>query len=227
MKIRSLLIALLLLGFYVVKAQTSSYTKIGIASFYADKFEGRQTANGEIYYHAKKTAAHQKLPFGTIVKVTNLENNKFVVVRINDRGPFVDNRIIDLSKSVAEDLDFVSKGLVKVKIEVIANTNDLPDKKSGVKKESAKAYYKLNSKIVNPTGKGIQIGSYTDDENLIKLIAKIELEFKQEVYVEILQVKTKKLYRVIVGNSKDTSLLEQLKSKLKSKYPDCFIVEFK
>jgi len=227
MKYKSLLLVFLILGFYSAQAQKSSYIKTGIASFYADKFEGRQTANGEIYYHAKKTAAHQKLPFGTIVKVTNLENNKFVVVRINDRGPFVDNRIIDLSKSAAQDLDFVSKGLVKVKIEVIANTNDLPDKKPNTKKKQAKSYYKLNSKIASPIGKGVQIGSYTDDENVIKIIAKIELEFKQDVYVEIAEVKKQKLYRVIVGSSTNQIELEKLKKSLQTRYPDCFIVKYK
>ena len=109
----------------------NNYVKTGIASFYADKFEGKQTANGEIYYHVKKTAAHRTLPFGSIVKVTNLENNKYVVVRINDRGPFVDDRIIDLSKSAAKELDFIDKGLAQVRIELIASTNDLPNKVSG------------------------------------------------------------------------------------------------
>ena len=110
-------------------AQNRNYNKTGVASFYADKFEGRTTANGEIYYHAKKTAAHRTLPFGSVVKVTNLESHKIVVVRINDRGPFVDDRIIDLSKSAAQDLNFVSKGLAKVRVELIASTDDLPDKR--------------------------------------------------------------------------------------------------
>ena len=209
-----------------VNAQ-KTYVKTGIASFYADKFEGRTTANGEIYYHAKRTAAHRTLPFGTIVKVTNLENKKYVVVRINDRGPFVDNRIIDLSKSAAKDLEFVKKGLVKVRVEVIASTNDLPDKKPNIKKGVEKVYYKLNSELVKPKGKGVQIGSYTDDENVIKLIAELKKEFKQAVFVEIASVKKQKLYRIIIGNSTNEVELENLKQKLKKKFPDCFIVEFK
>ena len=124
-----ILIGIFLFIFYNGLNAQQAYKKIGIASFYADKFEGRQTANGEIYYHAKRTAAHNSLPFGSIVKVTNLENNKVAVVRINDRGPFVDNRIIDLSKSVARDLDFVNKCITKVKIELIASTDDLTDNK--------------------------------------------------------------------------------------------------
>jgi len=225
MKSKTFLIAFIILSLGVVAQK--NYVKTGIASFYADKFEGRQTANGEIYYHAKRTAAHRTLAFGSVVKVTNLENNKYVVVRVNDRGPFVDNRIIDLSKSAAKELGFVEKGLAKVKVEVIANTEDLPDKKTDTTTENVKVYYQLNSELVNPKGKGVQIGSYTDDENVIKLIADLKKEFKQNIYVEIAPVKKRKLYRIIMGNSTNITELENLKQKLKRKFPDCFIVEFK
>jgi rare lipoprotein A len=91
-------------------------TKKGIASYYADFYEGRTTANGEIYRQNKITAAHKTLPFGTKVKVTNLANNKTVVVRINDRGPFVKGRIIDLTKAAAKEIDMIGSGISKVKI---------------------------------------------------------------------------------------------------------------
>lgn len=92
-------------------------TQTGMASFYADKFIGRLTASGEKYDAKKLTAAHKTLPFGTIVQVTNLRNNKTVTVRINDRGPFVAGRIIDLSKAAAEAIDMVRMGVVSVKIQ--------------------------------------------------------------------------------------------------------------
>lgn len=92
---------------------------VGVASFYADKFVGRTTANGDKYKHNKLTAAHKTLPFGTKVKVTNLSNKKTVIVVINDRGPFVKGRIIDLSKSAAKKLDFIDKGITKVSIKVL------------------------------------------------------------------------------------------------------------
>jgi len=91
----------------------------GVASYYADKFVGRTTANGDKYKHNKLTAAHKTLPFGTKVKVTNLNNKKTVVVVINDRGPFVKGRIIDLSKSAAKKLDFINAGITKVRIKVL------------------------------------------------------------------------------------------------------------
>ena len=91
-------------------------SETGKASYYGDKFNGRKTANGETFSQNKNTAAHKKLPFGTEVKVKNLSNGKTTTVRINDRGPFVRGRIIDLSKSAAKDIDLVQQGVAKVKI---------------------------------------------------------------------------------------------------------------
>ena len=88
----------------------------GNASYYADKFEGRTTASGATFHQRKLTAAHKTLPFGTKVKVINLANGKSVKVRINDRGPFVDGRIIDLSKKAADKIDMVKKGVQQVEI---------------------------------------------------------------------------------------------------------------
>lgn len=91
-------------------------TQTGYASYYSDYYEGRKTANGEIFQHNKLTAAHKTLPFGTKVLVTNLSNHKTVVVRINDRGPFVRKRIIDLTKTAAREIDLIGPGIAKVKI---------------------------------------------------------------------------------------------------------------
>lgn len=91
----------------------------GKASYYAMKFKGRKTASGEIYDPNKLTAAHPSLPFGTRVRVINLYNNASVIVRINDRGPHVKSRIIDLSYVAAQKLDVISAGIVEVAVEVI------------------------------------------------------------------------------------------------------------
>jgi len=89
----------------------------GTASYYGSKFHGRTTANGEQFDMRTFTAAHRSLPFGTIVRVTNLNNGKMVFVTINDRGPYVGKRIIDLSKAAAKQLDMVDAGISRVKIE--------------------------------------------------------------------------------------------------------------
>jgi rare lipoprotein A (peptidoglycan hydrolase) len=91
----------------------------GIASYYADKYHGRITYNGEVYDMNGISAAHQTYPMETIIKVTNLSNNKNVILRINDRMPFWEDRIIDLSLGTARELDFVEKGLTKVRIDVL------------------------------------------------------------------------------------------------------------
>jgi rare lipoprotein A len=96
-----------------------SGVEIGIASYYGHEFHGRRTASGEIYDENKLTAAHPTLPFGTLVQVTNLENDKSVVFRINDRGPFKKGRIIDVSYEGAKRLDFVRQGLVEVRVEAV------------------------------------------------------------------------------------------------------------
>jgi rare lipoprotein A len=94
------------------------YVKIGFASYYATSFQGRKTANGEIFNNNKLTAAHLTLPFGTLVKVTNIKTGKWVIVRINDRGPYNRKRIIDLSYRAAKHLGMINgKGIVKVKVE--------------------------------------------------------------------------------------------------------------
>ena len=95
------------------------YSETGVASYYADKHQNQKTASGERYRHRAKTAAHKKLPFGTKVKVTNIQNDKSVVVTINDRGPFVRGRIIDLSKSAFQKVSETRAGTAQVKIEVI------------------------------------------------------------------------------------------------------------
>ena len=94
-------------------------TQIGIASYYGKKFHKKRTANGEIFNMYKVSAAHKSYPLGTKVRVTNLENGKSIKLVINDRGPFVKGRIIDLSYRAARKLDFVNQGTTKVRIDVI------------------------------------------------------------------------------------------------------------
>jgi len=95
------------------------YYEEGIASWYGPGFHGRQTSSGEIYDMYGISAAHKTLPFGTIVKVVDLETDKSVIVAINDRGPFIEGRIIDLSKGAAEKLGIVNKGITQVGLRIL------------------------------------------------------------------------------------------------------------
>jgi len=103
----------------VTTSGNSSYVETGKASFYANLHQSKKTASGEIYDHNLITAAHKTLPFGTKVRVTNINNGKTVVVKINDRGPFVKGRILDLSRSAFSSIASTSSGVIEVKIEVI------------------------------------------------------------------------------------------------------------
>jgi rare lipoprotein A len=109
---------ILVLGLAAALA-ANSYYEVGIASWYGPGFHGNRTASGEIYDMYAMTAAHKTLPFGTIVRVVDLDTGRSVVVRINDRGPFIKGRIIDLSYAAAQKLGMVEKGLAKVGLKIV------------------------------------------------------------------------------------------------------------
>ena len=96
-----------------------TWVEEGMASYYAEEFNGRKTSNGETYDMNQMTAAHRTLPFNAKVKVTNVLTGKYVIVRINDRGPFKDNRIIDLSLAAAKSIEVVGRGTAKVRLEIV------------------------------------------------------------------------------------------------------------
>ncbi len=105
---------------------TGSHQLSGIASYYADDFHGRKTANGETFDMHELTAAHRTLPFNTKLRVRNLDNNLVVTVRINDRGPFKDNRVIDLSLEAAKKIGLIANGTAPVELEIIELGPTLP-----------------------------------------------------------------------------------------------------
>jgi rare lipoprotein A len=96
----------------------------GLASWYGGKFHGRMTSSGEIFNTNEMTAAHKTLPFGTMVKVTNLDNGKWAIVKINDRGPFVEGRIIDLSRAAAEQIGMLGQGVARVSLTIVSFATD-------------------------------------------------------------------------------------------------------
>lgn len=102
-------------------------TEFGTASFYADKFQGKQTANGEIFDQQKFTCAHNSLPFNTWIKVTNLRNGRSVVVKVTDRLHHRNKRLVDLSSKAATKLGYIKRGLTRVKVEVLGKNKPMPD----------------------------------------------------------------------------------------------------
>lgn len=212
--------------------QSQSIIQSGIASYYANRYEGKQTANGEKYRHSKLTAAHKSLPFNTKVKVTNLKNRKTVVVRINDRGPFVAGRIIDLSKSAAQMLDFINDGLVEVSIEVVdaiqAQKSSKDHGKPYMKDTDVaeKEFYDFNVTKISPKGFGVQIGTYKELINLVRLAENLKNSYQKKVTVMVSIVNLEKVYRIIIGAESSRKKVEKLRARLQRRYPDSFIVEF-
>lgn len=144
--------------------------EIGYASWYGGKFHGRFTANGEVYDMNKLTAAHRTLPFGTCVKVVNIDNGKSIIVKINDRGPFVEGRIIDLSRAAAEKIDMLKNGIARVFIEAVSVIEE------------------------NNTLYTIQIGSYSDPENAVRL----KDFFEEKGFTVIIEKSSEGFHRVII-----------------------------
>lgn len=227
-----------------------SQTQTGKASYYADSFEGRPTASGEIYKHDKATAAHRNLPFGTKVRVTNLQNNKSAVVTINDRGPFIRGRIIDLSKSIALSLNIEKNGVSAVSVEVVDDNNttqqleDTPpppkdDQPEIVEKTSKqfeattnnsnttsppKEFYELSIRKVQPSYFGVQIASYQENANLLRLVNTLNKNNKAEVIVQIKTINDNKVYTVILGQFQKRAKAEAFKTEHLDEYPGAFIV---
>jgi len=201
----------------------------GKASFYADKFEGTITSSGEKYRHNKLTAAHKTLPFGTKVRVTNLSNDKTVDVVINDRGPYVEGRIIDLSRSAAEALGFENYGLADVKIEVtdpgdgkVSDIGRTIDQVSVDEKE----FYEFEITRSKPKGFGVQVGTYEELVNLMRLSENLKNSYKKEVTVQVKIINGVKYYGLILGHFSSRAKAEQFREELRDKFPDVFIVEY-
>lgn len=208
---------------------TFAQVQTGKASFYADKFEGSPTASGEKYRHNKLTAAHKSLPFGTKVKVTNVANGQSVEVVINDRGPYVDNRVIDLSKSAAEELGFVNQGLADVKIEVTdAGDGKTSDPVRPIENVTVdeKEFYDFEVSRLSPKGFGVQIGTYQELVNLMRLSDNLKNSYKKQVTIQVKLVNGVKYYGIILGQFSSRIKAEQFRENLRKKFPDAFIVEY-
>ncbi|HQQ97751.1 MAG TPA: septal ring lytic transglycosylase RlpA family protein [Cyclobacteriaceae bacterium] len=212
-----------------ISSAASAQFQTGKASFYADKFEGHLTANGEKYRHSRLTAAHKTLPFGTKVRVTNLGNNRSVDVVINDRGPYAEGRIVDLSKSAAEVLGFVSQGLADVRLEVIDAgsgkivTDVRPTDQVAV---DEKEYYDFEISRMVPRGYGVQIGTYQELVNLMRLSENLRNSYKKRVVVQVKVLNGVKYYSLILGKFPSRDKADRFLSGIRKKYPDAFITEF-
>ncbi len=194
----------------------------GIASFYADHFQGRQTASGERYNRSALTAAHRTLAFGSKVKVTNWGNQKSVIVTINDRGPYVKGRIIDLSRKAAEELDIVRAGTGKVEIEVLeGQQTDVVDDENAIpepdnlltSKFNQAGVYQVNGEAAVLQGFAVQIAAFNQTANAIRFVYTLEKLGYSDIR---LLVSEDKVIRILLAGCKNRHSAEKLLEKLKS-----------
>lgn len=160
----SILLLCSFLPFHLIAAQ-----EIGMASMYSSKFQGSRTASGEVFSHGSMTAAHRTLPFNTLVKITRTDNGKFVIVKINDRGPFVSNRLTDISQAAATKLGFNNEGdEIKVKLEVITERSvPLSNPNNTIPKRSDTPLSMERPPVPSPTEKTEYVGSKSGDNLLV------------------------------------------------------------
>ena len=179
---------------YETMSSSEGYLEIGVASWYGKKFHGNLTASGEIYDMSLMTAAHKALPLPTLVKVTNLENGKKALVKVNDRGPFHDDRLIDLSYAAALELGFLENGLTTVVVEALeekklVNTDRLKD-------DQEKDYIQVGAFETETAARKLsnKLSSLLSDTIFVRVIPPLENPDLHKVWVGPLTEEKQKLY---------------------------------
>lgn len=170
-------------------SQLSGYTEQGVASWYGVPFNGRRTSDGEIFNMFQYTAANRTLPFGSVVRVTNLNNGKQVEVRINDRGPFVANRIIDLSYAAAVAVGMIGTGTAPVRLDVVAGPNP------------------------NAGFFGVQVGAFLSEQNAERLRAQLSARYSP-VIIAPFRLPNGAYYRVRVGSVPSEAAAQELATEI-------------
>jgi len=175
-------------------------SQTGIASWYGPPYHGRPTASGEIYDMDRMTAAHRSLAFGTWLQVRNLDNGKSADVRVNDRGPFVRGRVLDLSRAAARSLAMIGPGTAKVKLTVITPPQDFAGSRFAV-----------------------QLASFRDRAVAEQLAERLQHD-SQPARIQESIVEGRRYFRVLAGSWAERAFAEQQARHWRRDYPDCFVV---
>ncbi len=203
---------------YYPMQSVGHYDETGIASWYGRDFHGRKTANGERYDMHALSAAHKTLPMPTLVRVTNLENGRSVIVRVNDRGPFVKNRLIDLSYAAARRLGFQDKGTARVRVQTL----DLPPPTQAARparQTSADTAHLIPVAWADdhrdlPAGSiFVQLGAFTSRSNAESLRRRLDADF-DDVLIQPRHLASQTFYRVRIGPLSDMRRIEETVRRL-------------
>jgi rare lipoprotein A len=206
-----LLSAIILLSSCAISSyETYSRPGYAVASWYGPDFHGKPTSSGEIFDMNAMTCAHKEYPFGTKLKVTNLENNKTVYCIVNDRGPFVEGRDIDLSYAAAKKIDLIAQGTGRVRIEYMGRDT---------------SYMKEVTYLSVEGILTVQVGSFKEFSNAKRL--KMALEFKyQNVYIQQAEINGDTYYRVRIGKFSERDDVERLAKTLADEGYDALILTY-
>lgn len=209
-----------IMGRWYYPKEDYSYSEVGMASWYGDDFHAKRTANGEKYDMNTLTAAHRTLPLPSIVRVTNLENGRSLVVRVNDRGPYVKERIIDISKRGAQLLGYQAKGTAKVKVEILADESralkaallnqKVPTYQEQIKKQETKS---VQSNV--SAHNYIQVGSFRQKDLALEMKEKLQ-KFGNAQTAEA-EVNGETYYRVRLGPVENEQEVQDLLTKVRTK----------
>jgi len=212
---------------YYVKDSSADYREHGVASWYGKDFHGRSTANGETYDMYGLSAAHKTLPIPTWVEVTHLDNGRRIIVRVNDRGPFVDGRIIDLSYGAARELDMIEAGTARVEVralgvpvggepprpEVFAE-NTIEPRRSGFSLISTAAAAEPGPSDQPMQQVFAQVGAFSDQINAAQLVDKLRASGQRNVFVLSESVGSGQLHRVRIGPLADVAAYDDIRRDL-------------
>lgn len=194
---------------YYVMNSSDGFVQRGVASWYGTKFHGRSTSSGETYNMYEMTAAHKTLPIPVYVHVKNLDNGRSTVVRVNDRGPFIDGRIIDLSYAAAKKLGVDGPGTANVEISVLSKGQIEPDRKART--------IPLRANLTEELPLFIQMGSFSNHLNASNLVQTLIAANESSASITQLQTDAGPLYRVRVGPMADVDEANAILARLRGK----------
>jgi len=202
---------------YFVMDDSVGYREQGVASWYGAPFHGKRTSSGEVYDMHEFTAAHKTLPLPSLVKVTNLDTGRSVVVTVNDRGPFVKNRLIDVSFAAAKELDIVKAGTGRVQVEAVP-TRAAPASAAGqtTGQTTGQAAARTATAPARPVAQRLymQVGAFSDEANAARLKGSLESKGVNKVVIRYDDEVSPALYRVRIGPIEGTGEYDALVSRM-------------
>ena len=193
---------------YHVMVTEDGYNERGIASWYGEKFHGHKTSNGEVFDMYKVSAAHKSLPIPSCLRVTNLDNNRSLVVRVNDRGPFHGDRIVDLSYAAALKLGYADRGTARVQLEAIIPDGVVVDRAAG---NNNNTLSQQTLRVASTGDKYIQVGAFADINSAREMSDKLRAMTNRPVFIRSLDsTNSGVLHRVRIGPVNDTSEIRRI-----------------